>query len=58
MRFRVRGRRGLNRMRFRGRVRGRTLAPGAYTLTAVATDRAGLASSPATVHFRIEEPQD
>ena len=40
-RFQVRGRRGLNRMRFTGRLRGRPLASGAYMLEAVATDRAG-----------------
>src|SRR5829696_8558314 len=34
-RFSVRGRRGLNRLRFSGRVRGRPLAPGAYLLRAV-----------------------
>ena len=52
-RFQVRARRGLNRMRFTGRVRGRPLAEGAYLLTAVATDRAGLSSAPAAARFRI-----
>jgi hypothetical protein len=52
-RFQVHGRRGLNRMRFSGRIRGRTLPAGAYTLVAVATDRAGRSSAPATVRLRI-----
>lgn len=57
-RFAVRARRGLNRLRFSGRVRGRALAPGAYTLRAVAVDRAGRASAPAELRFRIRGPQD
>jgi hypothetical protein len=57
-RFAVRGRRGLNRLRFSGRVRGRALAPGAYTLRAVAVDRAGWASAPAELRFRIRGPED
>jgi hypothetical protein len=52
-RFSVRGRRGLNRLRFSGRVRGHPLAAGAYVLTAVAVDRAGRRSAPASVRFRI-----
>jgi hypothetical protein len=52
-RFQVRGRRGLNRMRFTGRIRGRALAAGSYTLTAVAHDRAGRTSAPSTVRFTI-----
>ncbi|HEX6652459.1 MAG TPA: hypothetical protein VF072_06935 [Thermoleophilaceae bacterium] len=56
--FQVRGRRGLNRMRFSGRVRGRRLAAGHYTLTAVATGRGGLESAPQAVRFRIESPED
>jgi hypothetical protein len=52
-RFQVRGRRGLNRMRFTGRLRGRPLPEGAYLLEAVATDRAGRVSAPAAVRFRI-----
>ena len=57
-RFSVRGRRGLNRLRFSGRVRGRPLAPGAYVLQALAVDRAGLTSAPAAVRFRIARPED
>ena len=52
-RFQVHGRRGLNRMRFTGRIRGRALAVGAYTLIAVASDRAGRSSAPAAVRLRI-----
>lgn len=52
-RFTLRGRRGLNRLRFSGRVRGRPLATGAYVLQAVAVDRAGRASAPTGARFRI-----
>ena len=52
-RFSVRGRRGVNRLRFSGRVRGRPLAPGAYVLRAVAVDRARRTSTPEAVRFRI-----
>ena len=52
-RFSVRGRRGLNRLRFSGRVRGRPLAPGAYVLAAMAADRAGRTSVATVAHFRI-----
>jgi hypothetical protein len=57
-RFTVRGRRGLNRLRFSGRVRGRALAAGAYVLRAVAVDRGGRRSVPAAVRFRISGPED
>jgi hypothetical protein len=52
-RFQVRGRRGRNRMRFSGRIRGRALAEGRYTLSAVAIDRAGRSSAPAVAAFTI-----
>jgi hypothetical protein len=52
-RFQVRGRRGLNRMRFTGRIRGRPLPDGTYVLTSVATDRAGRSSTPSAARFRI-----
>ena len=52
-RFSTRGRRGLNRLRFSGRVRGRPLAPGVYVLEAVAVDRAGRKSAAIAVRFRI-----
>ena len=51
-RFQVPGRRGLNRMRFTGRLRGRPLAQGTYILEAVATDRAGRMSAPTATRFR------
>jgi hypothetical protein len=49
----VHGARGLNRVKFRGRLRGRELRPGRYVLVAVAKDRAGNRSRAATVQFRI-----
>lgn len=55
-RFSVRAQRGLNRIRFSGRVRGRPLAPGAYTLRAVAVDRGGRESAPSAVRFRVGDP--
>jgi hypothetical protein len=57
-RFQVRGRRGLNRMRFTGRVRGRPLADGGYLLSGVAVDRAGRRSGPAVARFRVGTPED
>jgi hypothetical protein len=57
LRFQARGRRGINRMRFSGRIRGRALADGAYSLTAVATARNGLASVPTATRFRIARRQ-
>jgi hypothetical protein len=52
-RFSIRARKGLNRLRFSGRLRGRSLAAGSYRLTAHAIDRTGLASAPASTSFRI-----
>jgi hypothetical protein len=52
-RFSVRGRRGANRLRFTGRLRGRALPAGAYRLTAQATDRDGLASPVVSAAFRV-----
>jgi hypothetical protein len=57
-RFAVRGRLGLNRLRFSGRVRGRPLAPGTYVLRAVAVDLAGRASAPLALPFRILRQQN
>jgi hypothetical protein len=57
LRFQAHGGRGLNRMRFTGRIRGRRLTSGEYTFTAVARTRNGLDSAPASVRFRIESPQ-
>lgn len=53
-RFSVRGRRGLNRLRFGGRLRGRALPAGPYRLTASAIARDGPASPPTSVGFRIK----
>lgn len=44
---------GLSSVRFRGRLNGRSLAPGPYRLVAIATDLAGNSSKPATRSFRI-----
>jgi hypothetical protein len=52
-RFSARGRRGLNRFRFSGRIRGRALAPGAYRLLVSAVDRAGRRSPTRTADFKI-----
>lgn len=57
-RFSVRARRGLNRLRFSGRIKGRPLAPGGYVLQAVAIDRKHGESPAATVRFRIRLPED
>lgn len=51
--FSTSGRRGLNRLRFNGRLRGRPLPAGAYRLTARAVARDGLVSPPASTGFRI-----
>jgi hypothetical protein len=53
-RFSVRGRRGTNRLRFTGRLHGRGLPAGPYRLTAQAFDRAGIASAPVGVSFRVK----
>ncbi len=47
---------GLNLLRFTGRLAGRTLAPGAYRLTATATDLHGNRSPPAIRAFRVLPP--
>lgn len=52
-RFSIRGRNGLNRLRFSGRLRGRALPTGTYRLTGQAVDRTGIASVPSTVRFTI-----
>jgi hypothetical protein len=52
-RFSVHGRKGLNRLRFSGRLRGRALPAGTYRLTAQAIGRTGITSGPLTVGFRI-----
>jgi hypothetical protein len=52
-RFSVRGRRGANRLRFTGRLRGRALPAGPYRLTSQATDRDGLVSPAANAAFRV-----
>lgn len=47
------GKAGRNQFRFTGRVGGRALGPGRYTLRAVATDAAGNRSAPRSVAFTI-----
>jgi subtilisin-like proprotein convertase family protein len=51
--FAHRGRAGVNRFRFTGRLGGRRLRPRRYRLTGVATDAAGNRSSPRRARFRI-----
>jgi hypothetical protein len=47
-------RKGANRVRFAGRLsRKARLAPGAYRLTAVATDSAGTRSKARTARFKV-----
>ncbi len=58
-RFSVPARRGLNRLRFSGRIHGRALAAGGYVLTAIAVDRARKpASQPISVPFSITDKTD
>jgi hypothetical protein len=52
-RFAIRARKGPNRLRFSGRLRGRALPPGTYRLAAHAIPREGLASPPESTGFRI-----
>lgn len=55
--LRIPGRQGANRLAFEGRLTaGRRLAPGAYTLTVAATDRAGQRSAPRSVTFTLLRP--
>jgi len=56
-RFSVRGRHGLNRLRFSGRLGGRPLTPGPYRLLARAVDRAGRRSATLSAEFRITPPR-
>lgn len=51
--FSHRGAAGANRLGYRGRLRGRTLRPGPYRLTAVAVDGAGGRSLARRTRFRI-----
>jgi hypothetical protein len=48
---------GPNSIAFRGRVGGRSLPPGGYRLSLVATDAAGNASTPRRLLFRIVKPR-
>ena len=54
--LRAPGRRGGNRKRFSGKLRGRRLKAGAYRATAVGTDANGGRSRPRSVRFRIVRP--
>jgi hypothetical protein len=47
------GEAGLNAVRFTGRLRRRTLAPGRYELELVARDATGNRSTPSRTRFRI-----
>jgi hypothetical protein len=44
---------GANGVPFNGRLNGRKLKPGAYTLTVAATDPSGNHGAPASVSFKI-----
>jgi hypothetical protein len=52
-RFSIRGRRGVNRLRFTGRLRGRTLRAGSYRLIAQAISDDDLVSPLASAGFRV-----
>jgi hypothetical protein len=54
--FRFAGKAGLNTFRFMGRVAGKSLKPGSYRLTAIATDTAGNKSKTLTKSFTIKKP--
>ena len=47
------GKVGINKVSFNGKLKGRPLLPGAYRLTAVATDSAQGRSAPRTAAFRV-----
>jgi hypothetical protein len=47
------GKPGLNTLRFKGRVGGKTLRPGRYRLTITARAMVGAATAKATMAFRI-----
>ena len=51
--FRATGRAGTNSLTFSGRVKGKRLKAGRYTMKLVATDAAGIPSKPASVSFRV-----
>jgi hypothetical protein len=51
--LRVAARAGANAIRFDGRVAGRVLRPGSYTLTITAADALGRTSPPRRVPFTI-----
>ena len=53
-RFSIRGRKGLNRLRFTGRLRGRALPPGPYRLAAQAIGRDGLASAQESIGYEVQ----
>jgi hypothetical protein len=52
-RFRIKGRRGTDRLPFSGRIGGHTLDPGHYRLVARARDAAGSTGKPVRAHFAI-----
>lgn len=56
---RIKGRKGLNRVRFHGRLSKRSsLEPGSYRLTIVARDRDGARSGPKRARLRLLSPID
>jgi 6-phosphogluconolactonase (cycloisomerase 2 family) len=54
--FVAKGKAGKNRRRFRGKLKGRRLKPGAYVVLAVATDSAGARSTPRRANFKVVAP--
>jgi hypothetical protein len=52
--FRVKGHRGLNRLRFTGRIRHHALRPGKYRLTLRARDASGRVGRPVRVRFAVK----
>jgi PKD domain/Lactonase, 7-bladed beta-propeller len=47
------GRAGVNKLKFNGKLKGKPLPPGSYRATVVATDKASGRSTPKTVGFRV-----
>jgi len=55
--FGASGKKGKNKKRFSGKLKGRRLPPGAYRATATAVDSAGGKSAPRSTGFRVTAPR-